>query len=167
MPENEQDLQNLPQTEPEPATLPPETPQLSEEEMRKDIEGRFNEVQQRYQNTQQKNGDQQQRLEELKQQIFQYIFTALGDLGVDPNDLSSIQEFLQKLGAQDPDLLALFELVFSLMGQEAIPEAGPEGIAHKMPDGSTMPGPEHPGAVPGSEFRPPEPSLPEQEPNNL
>ena len=46
---------------------------------------------------------------EFKADLVKRIFEELKSQGVDLNDLKSINEFMQELAQQDPDLMALFE----------------------------------------------------------
>ena len=53
------------------------------------------------------------KLKEAKAKMVQELFAMMKEIGVDPNDLDSINKFLGQLSEQDPDLLVLFEAAFS------------------------------------------------------
>jgi hypothetical protein len=69
----------------------------------------------------------QNKLKQDKFKLLQQLFAILEDKGVDVNDMESINQFLQGLAYQDPDLLALFEYAFNgALGEEAGPNAPTE-----------------------------------------
>ena len=71
-----------------------------------------------------------EKLEGLKAEILKRIFGLMKDLGVDPSDLSSINEFLQKLQQQDPDLYVMFESAINSLSSEGAPAGmAPAGMA--------------------------------------
>ena len=55
------------------------------------------------------------RLQSTKTRLIQALFRMMKDLGVDPTSLESINEFLQALDKQDPDLRELFEVSFNTL----------------------------------------------------
>ena len=61
---------------------------------------------------------QKNRLKEFKTQLIQNLFKLMDGLGIDPNDLESINNFLQQLDTLDPDLRELFEVAFGNLTQD-------------------------------------------------
>jgi len=77
------------------------------------------------------------KFKEMNDEATNTFFKMLSDMGVDPTDLSSINEFLQKLEETDPDLFVIFERAFSqLMGEEN----GGEGQESLVPEEGEIPG---------------------------
>ena len=64
------------------------------------------------------------KLQMFKASVVKKVFMTMKDLGVNLDDMESINEFLQRLGQQDPDLLVLFE---SAMGG-LLPAEKEEGV---------------------------------------
>ena len=62
---------------------------------------------------------EENKLKETKAKLTQQLFMAMKELGADPSNLESINEFLSKLSQQDPDLLKLFEIGFGGLQGEA------------------------------------------------
>jgi hypothetical protein len=57
----------------------------------------------------------QKRLDQFRQVVIQAMFKLMKDAGIDPNDLNSIQKFLQSLEEMDPDIAQLFDVAFNDM----------------------------------------------------
>lgn len=76
----------------------------------------------------------QSRLEEMKTRLIQELFKLMQGLGVDPTNLESINEFLQALDQQDPDLRELFESSFNVLVNDkgANPQVGMSSPAQPM-----------------------------------
>jgi len=132
--------------------------EMSSEEMRSDLESEHKRVLDKKAELDSNKVIGEVELKEMKTQIIKEMFSALESVGVDPNDLESISEFLQKLYEQDPDLYELFNAAFNgLMGEEEIgvaPDAGeesmPGGPGGPMPGGPGGPMPGGPGGpMPG------------------
>ena len=99
-------------------------------------------------------------IEELRVDLIKDLLGRLKELGVDPGDNESINNFLKNLEMQDPDLKELFEGAFnSLLGEEQglpqAPEATPPmpGMMPKTPLAAT-PAPSGP-PIPGPGIIPP------------
>ena len=114
---------------------------------RQDVENIFKRVSDRESDFQEKRNINENKLQMFKADVVKKVFSTMKDLGVDLDDMESINKFLQQLGQQDPDLLILFE---SAMGgllpaekEEGVSVEGvaPEGVPVKgiAPDvGSSM-----------------------------
>lgn len=74
------------------------------------------------------------KLEGFKSKIVMEIFSLMREMGIDLSDLNSINEFLQKLQQQNPDLYIMFESAMNALS--------PKGM-QGMP-GQEMPGQEMP-----------------------
>lgn len=62
---------------------------------------------------------EENKLKETRAKMIQQLFLKMQKMGVDINNLESINKFLVKLSEQDPDLLELFESAFNnLVGEE-------------------------------------------------
>jgi len=75
------------------------------------------------------------KLKETKATLIRQLFEMMESMGVDPNDLNSINEFLSNLESKDPDLVELFKAAFSNLtsDQDAIPQEGePEPVANNQ-----------------------------------
>ncbi len=130
---------------PAPASAPQETGGVDfarpSEEMRRDILGQVDKlknVQGAFNAEQFVNNN---KLDELRKGNTDSFFQLLADMGVDPNDLSSINEFLQKIESSNPDLYVIFERAFSqLMGeasgggpqQPVVPEEEGSGLGDRL-----------------------------------
>lgn len=92
---------------------------------------------------------EENKLKEAKGKMIQQLFSMMQEVGVDPNNLESINAFLAQLSEQDPDLLALFEAAFNnIAGEEdtlsgenmqEIPVKNPVGIDSTRPDVAPTP----------------------------
>ncbi|MDZ4247298.1 MAG: hypothetical protein U1D67_09290 [Dehalococcoidia bacterium] len=106
------------------------------------------------------------KLQEKKKDSVEMFFQLLSNLGVDPSDLGSINEFLSRLEQTNPDLFIMFESAFKrIFGEEAIgqqeggptaPPVSPDMAAATPPpsmvtEGVPLPGGEMPGGqMPGN-----------------
>ena len=95
----------------------------------------------------------QNKIKEVKGKVIKALFNILQEIGVDASDLESINSFLSTLEETNPDLLSLFELVFTdlMPGAEQkapAPEVGqgPGVIQGMAPPAATPPGVEAPNA---------------------
>ena len=132
--------------------MPTGQPELTEQEMRDELERGFEDVKIKNAALESNQIAIANQLKQLKLEILRELFNFLQKNGVDPNDLASINQFLQKLNEQDPDFVTLFELVLSGLspdgqtpptgGIETAPVAGTVGdMAGTMPNmaGTTPP----------------------------
>ena len=127
-------------------------PQINSEEeagMRFELERMLGKVNDKDATFKEKQVLSSEKLEGLKAKIVKEIFSLMKDLGVDPSDLNSINEFLQKLQQQDPDLYIMFE--------SAINSLSSEGMAPGVPGVPGVPG------APGMEAAPGIPGIPGME----
>jgi len=140
-------LQPIPAPEAAPAAAPNETAGLDmtrpSEEMRRGILGEVGKLKNLEGAFNAKQFVSNNKLNESRKDSTNSFFQLLSDMGVDPNNLSSINEFLQKLEASDPDLFVIFERAFSeLMGeasgggpqQPVVPEEEGAGLENKLTD---------------------------------
>ena len=112
-------------------------PQVSPEEKAKmqfELEGMFDKIKTKKDAFEEKQALNSEKLEGLKAKIVREIFSLMKDMGVDPSDLNSINEFLQKLQQQDPDLYTLFESAIGSLSPEEAPGME-EGMSQGMPSG--------------------------------
>lgn len=124
----------LPQDPAAPAVNPGEA-----QIMREDIEEQFSRVANRKAEVDEKGKQMAEGLEEMKKKMVQDFFALLQERGVDPNNLESINAFLQELEYQNPDLLAMVENFINLAyGEDPIPavpaEAEPDLMSEKTTD---------------------------------
>ncbi len=113
----------------EEASTVPGTPEERRAELESDFEGLENrERQLNSQSALNKN-----KLSEVKSNVIRAMFQVLENMGVDPNNLESIREFLAKLAKQDPDLAAMFEIAFNGLAKDE---------AFQPPTAAAPPGPE-------------------------
>lgn len=104
---------------------------------RQDVENIFKRVSDRESEFREERTINENKLQMFKADVVKKVFSTMKELGVDLDDMESINKFLQQLGQQDPDLLILFE---SAMGG-LLPTEKEEGIPVKgvSPDaGSSM-----------------------------
>jgi len=103
-------------------------------------------------------------IEEFRVQLIKDLLKRLSELGVDPGDSDSINNFLRNLEMQDPDLKELFESAFDgLLGEsnKALPPENVNTTAPTLPGAPapTLPGAPTPSVKPGiSEVAPSPPS---------
>ena len=64
------------------------------------------------------------------------MFEMLKQAGVDPNNLDSINSFLAKLDAQDPDLREIFEVAFNNLISDT--DVNPQAPTPPAPDGGGL-----------------------------
>lgn len=142
-------------------------PPMDENEMRNDLEGRFEDLETKNSALESQKYVTNNSIRQLKLDILKELFDFLQKNGVDPNDLASINQFLQKLGEQDPDFITLFELVLNGLspegqtaptgGEMTAPAGGLEGNMASMPS-PVAPGASIPPTPPASAPTPPTPA---------
>lgn len=105
--------------------------------MRFDLERMLGKIKDKNTAFEEKQALSSEKLEGFKSRVVKEIFGLMKELGVDPSDLGSINEFLQKLQQQDPDLYIMFESAIGSLspGMEATPGPMP------VPGMETAPGP--------------------------
>ncbi len=80
---------------------------------------------------------QDNKLEEIRVKLIQSLFSIMKESGVDGNNLESINQFLQKLQDQDPDLAEMFEVAFNnLLRPVDEPAAPPVNVPTSTPPGA-------------------------------
>lgn len=89
----------------------PSTP----EGRRQDLARKFEDVKSLDRNVRSQKIINKNKLAEAKSKVIRELFTMMQNLGVDPSDLESINQFLQTLEQQDPDLRELFEVAFNTL----------------------------------------------------
>ena len=143
----------------------PQVDPEQEAEMRFDLERMLGQASSKDAAFKEKQVLNSEKLEGLKSRIAKEMFSLMEDLGVDPSNLDSINEFLQKLQYQYPDLYVLFESVMVSLspevaapGMEAAPAPGMPGMAPALGIPGMAPAPGMPGMeaapVPGMEAAP-------------
>ena len=129
----------------------------AEAEMRFDLERMLGNINNKDAAFKEKQVLNSEKLESTKARIIKEMFSLMEDLGIDPSNLNSINEFLQKLQYQDPDLYILFESAMNSLdeggvapGMEAVPGMPGTEAAPGMPvmEAGPPPGP-MPGPMPG------------------
>ena len=126
----------------------PQVGPVDEAEMKFDLERMLGKVKTKNADFEEKQVLSSEKLEGLKSKIVKEIFGLMKDLGVDPSDLNSINEFLQKLQQQDPDLYVMFESAINSLAPEAPEAPGMQGMPG-MGAASEMGVAPGMGAVPG------------------
>lgn len=118
-----------------------EQPVMTEQDMKDDLERGFEDVKTKNNALESQKISVTNQMRQLKLEILKELFGFLQKNGVDPNDLASINQFLQKLEQQDPDFVALFELVLNGLSPEGqtTPNIGAENapvseMAGNMPE---------------------------------
>lgn len=120
----------LPQDPAAPAVNPGE-----EQVMREDIEEQFSRVANRKAEVDEKGKQMAEGLEEMKKKMVQDFFALLQERGVDPNNLESINAFLQELEYQNPDLLAMVENFINLAyGEDPLQAVSSDPAQEAAPD---------------------------------
>ena len=111
------------------------------EEMRKDILGQVDKLKNLEGSFNAKQFMNNNKMNEMREENTSSFFQLLSEMGVDPSNLSSISDFLQKLEESNPDLYVIFERAFSqLMGeasgggpqQEVIPKEEGSGLDERF-----------------------------------
>lgn len=72
------------------------------------------------------------KLKEAKKKLINELFHMMETLGVNLNDLQSINQFLQKLDTIDPDLRELFEVSFNNLINDG--DVNPQAPAKETPN---------------------------------
>jgi hypothetical protein len=122
-------------------------PGMAPEDMRSDLERGFEGVQNQERSLNSKKLMNQNRLMEVKADLIRAMFRILQEAGVDPNNLQSIRDFLQKLEEQDPDLAEMFQIAFNGLANDQGVAGAVVGPIGQMPEG--MAPQENPEAMPG------------------
>ena len=99
---------------------------LDEAQMRADIERDFATVKSKAAELHTQNYINRNKIRQAKMQLMKQVFDILEGMGVDPNNLDSINNFLSKLEKQDPDLVELFEMVINGMSPDEEAAPAPE-----------------------------------------
>lgn len=84
------------------------------------------------------------KLNKLRGEIINRLFATMKEMGVDPSNLDSISQFMQKLEQEDPDLALLFQDAMSgILGDEqsAVNSAINQPPVSNVPGQSAMPAP--------------------------
>jgi len=115
------------------------------DQMREDLKKQFNDVKNKEGEFQSKQFINKNKLKQFKVELLDKIFSSMQSLGIDPNDLDSINQFLQKLEQQDPDLLTLFENAINGLS-EGLENSNPLGGETVM--GGNQPSQEQPAPEP-------------------
>jgi len=117
---------NLPNISPE---MESPTENIGETDMRATVEKQLGDIKNKNAALETSKFISKNQLKQLKIKILHEIFSSLEKLGVDPNNLESINSFLQSLERQDPDLLKIFEIAISGLS----PEVGNEVALEESP----------------------------------
>lgn len=115
------------------------------EDARMTLERGLDDVQSRNRTINSNEITQKNKLEEIRVKLIQSLFSILKENGVDGSSLESINQFLQKLSNQDPDLAEMFELAFNNLLRPT-DEITPPGV--NIAPGTTAGTP--PGTPPGT-----------------
>ena len=148
---------NAPVDPGQPSGLPPEVleasqplmeesgPEMSQEEMRADLDRSFQDVENQNNALETKKFTSRNKIKNQKIELLKQLYAMLEEAGVDPNDPESIKNFLTELEERDPDLVTLFEQAFNGLSPDSQPtEGGPTEESAEVP-GEGMP----PEAIPG------------------
>ena len=124
--------------------IPQEGGEMTEEQMRADLTTGRDQVVNKERELNASRIFNKNSLKEEKMKSLKQLFEMMEDNGVDPTNLESIGEFVQKLEKENPDLAIMFEKAFSelsnIEGEGAIPaEAGMMGKFNNLQKGLLMP----------------------------
>lgn len=110
-----------------------------------DLQKEFDTLQDRNRMLNSKKIIDKNKIKEAKIKAIQELFGIMEEMGVDPNNLESINSFLATLEEQDPDLKALFEYAFTNVTEEDAPPSVPQvgEPEPSIPAMSTIGGPEN------------------------
>lgn len=114
--------------------------QMSSEEMKADLESKFEEVQNKARSLNSRKAIHGNEVTQFKGDLIRQMFKFMEQSGVDFNNLQSIRDFLTKIETENPDMAEMFESVFTSLtggGEPAVPKEG------------ELPPPEAGGAIPG------------------
>lgn len=94
---------------------------------RSDLENEAKQLEDRNQSLDSVRNSNKANAKELKVKLIRDLFAIMKEVGVDPNDMVSINRFLQQLNQQDPDLGEIFQVAFNnLIGDRDVnPQAPP------------------------------------------
>jgi len=136
--------------------------QMTSEEMKADLEKDMADVKKRKSTIDHKRTVSAASLKEMKTGLIRSLFDSLKAVGVDPDNLESISDFLKRLYEQEPDLYELFDAAFNGLMGDQIPGGSPEGSeeAGPMPGGPMPGGPMPGGPMPGGPMPGPMPGGP-------
>jgi len=99
---------------------------MTEEEMRADLESGFEDVQSKNNALETSKITTDNEIKQLKTEIMTEMFKFLQNNGVDPNNLESINQFLATLEQQNPDFVTLFETLLNGVDPNGIQQAPQE-----------------------------------------
>jgi len=101
----------------------PQDIKMSKKEMYNDVNKDLNAIKRRHDMLRTRQTDVNTRFELIRAKFIQSLFDILKQAGVDPTNLDSINQFLQKLEQTDPDLAELFSMAFDSLagGDESVP----------------------------------------------
>ena len=98
---------------------------LDEEMMRAEIERDFSNIKGKAAELNTRKYISRNKIKQAKMELMKQVFDIMIGMGVDPNNLDSINNFLGRLEKEDPDLVELFELVINGMSPDE-PEQQPQ-----------------------------------------
>lgn len=102
-----------------------EVGEASGDQLRADLTRKYEEIKNKERSVITQGFINANKLKRLKIDILKRIFAALSELGVDPSNPESINQFLAGLEEQDPDLFELFETAINALSPEM--SASPAG----------------------------------------
>lgn len=115
---------------------------MSEEQMRVDIEGGLANVERKNELLASEKESNSEKIKSKKLEALKELYSMLEELGVDLGDINSIGEFMAKIEAQDPDLLAIIENALMGLDPDSIPQQ------QVIPGSEGAPLPPAPGGMP-------------------
>lgn len=107
--------------------LPAEEGSMTSEEMKQDLQNKFNNVDNKAKQLNSNRIASKNKLENTKATFIKSLMSFLIQMGVDPSNPESINKFLQKLEAQNPDIAEIFSFAFDRLTQDiGSPQEGQE-----------------------------------------
>jgi len=115
----------------EPLASPPslEGAPMTEEEMRYNLDNKFNQVDDKIRMLKTNRAMGDIKTDKMKANVVRMLFELMIKAGVNPGDPNSVKQFFESLQQQDPDLYMLFVLGFNqIVGESGQPaqSTGPE-----------------------------------------
>jgi len=116
----------LPMSPPEAPGVPmgaPGAPELSQEQMRSNLQEIRSKIEEKQQDLNSQNFVSANREQEMRGDTLRQIFDLFQANGVDPNNLEEVRVFLEKIKASNPELSQQLEQALkTVLGEEGLPQ---------------------------------------------
>ena len=98
----------------------PSTPEVSQDEMRANIQDMMSKIDGKYQDFSSQNFSSDNSLQGQQGQLLRDFFDLLQSMGIDPSNPEEVKTFLDKIKEQNPELYQQIEQVLqTLLGEDA------------------------------------------------